>query len=226
LRHNQLNQLKKQQQKEHCPMAMSTTSASAITRSARKLKDLAHDAITLPTTEELYARKVAELHAARRKLDGVVQRQLKLEEANPPKRAAIEAILAEKAEAKALIRRLEDETSLLRSSLDAQKPPRDLTPEQKIRLAASTGHLSVAVDAADADELRQLRQRVNELARREREHRAFGSGPTPEAWLDEHRKAKADLIVAENGRKGPYPRFTAGFQLADLEAARVRRYGK
>ena len=64
-------------------MAMGTESAAALTRASRKLKDLATDAITLPTAQQFYDRKVSELHDAQRKLDGIVKRQIDLEKQQP-----------------------------------------------------------------------------------------------------------------------------------------------
>ena len=50
-------------------MAMSTSSAAALTKTAqRKLKNLASDAIRIPSTQELYARKWAEIDAAKAEL--------------------------------------------------------------------------------------------------------------------------------------------------------------
>ena len=63
---------------------------------ARKLRDLASDAVVLPITEELYQRKCSDLEAAKRKLDGIITRQLKLEENQQRRPADVAAITAEK----------------------------------------------------------------------------------------------------------------------------------
>ena len=52
-------------------MAMDTT--SAISRSARRLKDAAVDAVIIPSTEELLNRESAELRAARDRRDVIAE---------------------------------------------------------------------------------------------------------------------------------------------------------
>ena len=75
-------------------MSMSTTSASALTRASKRLKELGQDAISIPTTQELADRKSSELDAARAKLDAIVRQQLAIKSKKDQRPPA--SLLAEK----------------------------------------------------------------------------------------------------------------------------------
>jgi hypothetical protein len=95
-----------------------------------KLKNLAKDAIVVPSTFELCARKSDELVAAKAKLAKLVEKQLALESGSNRVAREIMPVVAAKAEAKALIQRLERESGILKERLRAESPPERLTPEQ------------------------------------------------------------------------------------------------
>src|SRR4029078_12732865 len=80
-------------------MAMSTS--AALTTAQRKLKNLAVDAISIPTTQELYDRKIAELADAKRRLAEIVARLIKVEAAQQRRTGDTDFLYAERAKAEA-----------------------------------------------------------------------------------------------------------------------------
>jgi hypothetical protein len=114
-------------------MAMSTETASALTRGAKRLKDLATEAISLPSAAELYGRKIGELETAKRRLAEIIRRQIALEQQQPSKRSAtLDAIVVEKRAAEELCDRLSHEAGILKAPLIAARPKPPLTPAQKM----------------------------------------------------------------------------------------------
>jgi hypothetical protein len=110
--------------------------------SARKLKDLAVDAVSVPSAEEIYRRKVEELRAARKWLDGIVTRQIAIEAKRDGK--APQSLLDDKAATLAEIERLERECDLAYHVLPRPAPaPQTLESQRQVR--AEAGHLSVQV---------------------------------------------------------------------------------
>lgn len=109
-------------------MAMSTSSAAALTTAQRKLKNLASDAIKIPSAAEIYKRKVAEIADAKAKLAAIVAKQIQIEEGKSRSTGDTATLLAEKRELKAKLGRLSDEAATLKWQF-APKPK--LSPQQQ-----------------------------------------------------------------------------------------------
>jgi hypothetical protein len=97
---------------------------------ARKLRDLATDAVVLPTKLELYERHCAKLTDAKSKLAAIVARQIQVEKTVNGTKGNTDAIVAEKRAAEATVARLEHEGGLLKQTLIDARPKR-LTPQQQ-----------------------------------------------------------------------------------------------
>lgn len=171
-------------------MPMDTQSASAITRTARKLKSLADN---VPSTEEIHQRRCAELADARARLDAIVKRQLAIEAKQSRSPNDLASILAEKAVANAEISRLSSETSVLKQALIAQKPAPELTPAQKVR-ATMFAPPADNSKVGTAEELRVAREAYNELVREAVIAKATGSAKAAESL--EAKATAARLRVA------------------------------
>ena len=141
-------------------MAMSTQSASALTRGTKRLKDLATDAITIPSAAEIYKRKVAEIEDAKAKLSAIVAKQIRIEKGASRRTGDTEAVLAEKRDLKAQIARLSDEAATIKAQF-APKPK--LSPQQQFladalkfddvfanRPRGTPAHIAEAQTAVDA----------------------------------------------------------------------------
>lgn len=139
---------------------------------ARKLRDLATDAVQIPDTKTVYARKVSELDDARRKYDGIIQRQIEAEKLQPSQRStSLSGILAARADAEALIKRLEGESSVVRAQLDAENPKPILTPAQQ-RQALADGlrrwNPYANVKRGSPEKIAAAREELAALAREEK----------------------------------------------------------
>lgn len=185
-------------------MAMGTESAAALTRASRKLKDLATDAITLPTAQQLYDRKVSELHDAQRKLDGIVKRQIDLEKQQPSQQGGrLETLLREKRDAEALVERLANESGMLKAEIVAKRPKPPLTPQQQIRRdALKWSDPYAGSPRGTAEQIAKARQDVDALVL---EHRLTQpTGQAREGVMEKINAARTKLTVLEGL---PYPEY-------------------
>ena len=165
-------------------MAMSTDNTAALTRASRKLKELASDAISIPSAQELYDRKSAELRHARQKLDGIVKRQIAIEKGKSRSSGDTAAVVAEKVAAEALITRLENEAGLLKQPLIDARPKPPLTPQQQMWADAA---LAVAefdpyhrVKRGTPEQIAAAQQAVDELVHEYRMKQPSGNAGA--AW--------------------------------------------
>jgi hypothetical protein len=101
-----------------------------------KLKSLAKDAISVPSKEELYARKTSEIAAAKSDLGRVVSQIIAAEKPNADRRGYSD-LLAKRASLKAKVERLSREAGLLKGELIAARPQPPLTPLQQLFADAS-----------------------------------------------------------------------------------------
>jgi hypothetical protein len=164
-----------------------------------KLKNLAKDAIVVPSTFELCARKSDELVAAREKLAKLVERQLALESGSNRVARDIQPIAAAKAEARDLVQRLERESGVLKEKLRAESPPEKLTPEQ-VR-AQLTVHVGLPGTGATPEQLAEARAIVDGLVAQY--HRTKINDPLgAERQIPAIEAAKVELDILEGP---PYP---------------------
>jgi hypothetical protein len=201
-------------------MAMSTSSASGLTRGARKIRQLGADAISIPSTEELVRRKAEEIEAARAKHQVIVQRQLQLETGTSRIPSAIAVVVEEKKAALALIERLERESDILVQQLEASKP-RNLTPQQRYWADAFTPQPQTGKwQAATGAEIDAQRGVVDALAAKCRDAKNSGS-PGAEAKLIPDLTAAKVKLVALQGP--PSPPISRWLSKEDLKAALAAR---
>src|SRR5262245_27176056 len=125
-----------------------------------RLKNLLRD----PTPAEKYEGIVAQLQAARRHLDGIVQRQLAAEQWSKGRLLGKvdERLLREKQQATAEVTRLQREADLAYALAQPPAPP--LTEEQRRRIAFTYTPPASTVDAAA---LKAVRDDINRMVARE-----------------------------------------------------------
>jgi hypothetical protein len=178
-------------------MAMNTTSASALTRGARRLKDLATDAIVLPSLEELAARKADELRDARDRLNAIVKRQIAIESGQRRRTGDNTSILAEKAAMIERIEKLQTESGILKEQLRALNPPK-LSPMEQWRREMFAVTLPEQ-KGRTPEQIRAARAEVDRLVERELQGRIHGRNvfnPDPKEAA-ELKKARARLMALE-----------------------------
>jgi hypothetical protein len=201
-------------------MAMSTQSASGLTRGARKLRQLGADAISIPTTADLVRRKAEEIEAARARHAAIVRKQLALETGTSRIPSAIAAVVAEKKAALAVIERLERESDILVQQLEASKP-KNLTERQRYWADAFTPQPQAGKwQAASGAEIDAQRGVVDALAAKCRDAKNSGS-PGAEAKLIPSLTAEKVKLVALQGP--PCPPFSRWLSKEDLKAALAAR---
>jgi hypothetical protein len=173
----------------------------------KKLKDLASDAVVVPTTAELYRRKASDLDAARKKHADIVARQLKIESVQQRRRGDTDAILAERAKSFALIDRLERETEILAHQRHAEKPV-TLTPEQQHWVDAFAVQPQAGRwQAATGEEIDAARAEVDALAKQCREAKHSGSHGAEAKLIPALTEAKVKLVALQGPPAPPYSRW-------------------
>lgn len=180
-------------------MAMPTSSAAALTKTAhRKLKELASDAISVPTTEKLAERKSDELAEARRKLNDIVVRQIKLEQKNGGTSAQIKAVIAEKHAAEALVEKLQNESGILKQQLIAARPKPPLTLQQQFWADAFAASVPPP-SPYSPEEMREAQAAVDRIVHEKKVARFNGDHRAEEALAPAYKEAKLKLDVLSGG---------------------------
>lgn len=197
---------------------MAMSNAAALTKTAqRKLKSLAADAISIPTTEELYARKSEELRDARRRLNDIVKRQIAIETNRSRSAGDNTAILAEKAKATAAVERLENEGGLLKAELVAQRPKPPLTPQQQFWVdALNYSDPYEKCKRGSPEKIAAARKVVDEMVREYRFSPPAG-GNAHDAFAAKLNAARTRLTALEGP---PYPPYHPWASPETLKAAR------
>jgi hypothetical protein len=200
-------------------MAMSKPSASALTSGARRLKTLAADAISVPTTDELYARKCADLEAAKRKLDAVITRQLKVEENQQHRARDVDPIVAEKRAAETTVARLQHEAGVLKQQIIDARPKPPLTPAQQVWADALATQRDPYAGCARGtpEQIASAQRDVDELVR---EYRlTTPTGVARDAWTVKKNAAETRLAALQGP---PYPPHRPWATNETLKAARLK----
>jgi hypothetical protein len=198
-------------------MAMGTDN-TALTRASRKLKELASDTISIPTTAELCDRKSAELADARQALDAIIQRQRELEKDKNRPGSATDSVRAEKEKQLASVARLENESATLEAARQAEKPAPALTPRQQVRADFFNG---LAFDPyakarrGSPEKIAAAQQAVDELVREYRLTQP--SGNARETMTAKLNAARLRLTALEGP---PYPPYMPWASRETLAAAR------
>ena len=204
-------------------MAMSTSSAAALTRTAQnKLKNLASDAIRIPTTQELYARKSAEITEAKRKLDATISRLIALEKEQPSRRGGYDELLAAKARQEATIERLCSEGGILKQGLIDARPKPPLTPRQKLWMDSLP---VLPVSPYTKDEMQAAKDEVERIVQQKRMARFNGDRHAEEALAPAYKEAKLKLDVLCGGYRGEWPPYMP-YATRDDMAVALKKWGK
>jgi hypothetical protein len=189
---------------------------------ARKLRDLATDAVVLPTKRDLYQRKCADLDAAKAELARTVARVLEQEKIQQTsQRRGYAELLALKAAQEAKVERLSHEGGLLKQALIDSRPQPPLSPQQQ--------HWADAFDAAanfDPYEKcgrgtpEQIAKAQADLDKLNLEYRLNQpSGNAREAWSLKKDAAETRLAALQGP---PYPPHRPFATNEELKAARLK----
>jgi hypothetical protein len=152
------------------------------------------------TISNLAERKGAEIVEARRKLDAIVARQIKIESSHSRSSVDTDAILLEKQQQLNVITRLESESALLEGQVQSSRPPR-LSPEQQWRREMFS-RPAPEHRGGTPEQIRNARRELDGLLREYRALAFDGSRPIADAKLGATiNRARLKLAVLE----GPYP---------------------
>jgi hypothetical protein len=197
-------------------MSISTASAAAKT-AHRKLKSLASDAISVPSLDELHARKSDALHDAQRKLADIIARQIKIETGTSRQAGDVRAIVEAKQAAAAEVARLSSECGALRDQQRARQPKTPLTAEQQVRYDATVWTFDPHAKAkrGTREQIAAARAAVAELGREERLGNLQGSAR--DAFMVRLNAARTRLMALQGP---PYPAYRPWASDATLAAAR------
>jgi hypothetical protein len=173
----------------------------------KKLKDLATDAVVVPTTAELYRRKATELDTARQKHAGIVARQIKMESLQQRRPSDTAAILAERAKSLALIDRLERDTEILAQQRHAEKPIA-LTPQQQVWADAFAVQPQAGRwQSATKQEIAAAQAEADALAKQCREARQSGTLGAEAKLIPSLTAAKVRLVALQGPPSPPFSRW-------------------
>jgi hypothetical protein len=116
-------------------MAMDTQAASAITRGAKRLKNIASDAVTIPSIEEIYKRKAEEIAAAKVQLANTVARVIEQEKIQQrSQRRGYPELMAAKVAQEQKVARLCNEAGIIKAQIIAARPKKPvLTPAEQMQ---------------------------------------------------------------------------------------------
>lgn len=202
---------------------MAINPSAALTTARRKLKDLAADAVSIPSTQELYARKKQELRDAHRKLSTIVERQIAIEKNTSRRTGDTTAVLTEKAATLDLIERLSSEAGVLNAQIQAAKPKPPLTPQQQVRYDMVVWPPAQAPwKTGSSEQIAQARRELDEIVRQRRQACFDGGSSRAEAkFMPAYKEAALKLHVLE----GHFPSYMPYETRADVTAA-IETWGR
>jgi hypothetical protein len=200
-------------------MALTSPSTSSLTRGAKRLKQLGSDAISIPSTQELYDRKCADLAQAKQKLASIVARQIQAEKTVNGKTGYVAPILAEKAAAKATVARLENECGLLKGEIVAARPAKPLSAWAQAWSDAASHDPYAHIERGSAEQIASAQADVDALVR-DNKINPPTMGSANEVWSAKYRAAHLRLAVLQGL---PYSARTLRFfTREELAAARAK----
>jgi hypothetical protein len=202
-------------------MTMSTSSAGALTRSAKKLKDLAVDTVKIPSPSELLARKTDEIATLKQKLAALVAKQIAVEKNPQHQSRDIAAIVVEKRLVAATISRLENEAGILKGQVVASRPQAPLAPRAQLWVDA------LPVPPPSPYTKAEMRAARAELDAVVAQKRAAAWNPREvEALAPAYKEAKLKVDVLSGGHRGEWPARIAAYATREDMAAALKKWGK
>jgi chromosome segregation ATPase len=183
---------------------------------ARKLKDLAADKITVPSTEEMLSRRAADIAEAKANLANIGAGITKIEANTQRKHGDTDKLYAERAKAKALVERLQNEAGLLKDQLRAAKPEK-LTAWGEAWAEAAAHDPYAHIERGSAEKIAEAQAHLDNLIV---EYRlTTPTGAALDAWTARKHAARTRL---EALRGAPYPAHRPWASDETLKAARLK----
>jgi hypothetical protein len=184
---------------------------------ARKLKDLAVDSVVLPSPDELYRRKCADVAEAKQKLASIVASIIKTEANTQRRHGDTDALYAERTRAKALVERLQNEAGLLKEQIISERPaPAKSTWGQAWSDAAAHDPYR-HVERGSAAQIAEAQAELDALV--EEYRRAQPTGNARDAWAVRKAAARTRLAALQGP---PYPQHRPWASDETLKAARAK----
>jgi hypothetical protein len=181
-------------------MTMSTSSAGALTRSAKKLKDLATDAVVLPTPETLYQRKIDEIATTKAELARVVSQIIAAEKEPNSRRPGYADLLAKRQALKEKIDQASREAGLAKEAIAAARPKAPL-PAAKQMWADSLP--APTPSPFSKEEMRAAKAELDAVVAKKRA--AAWNPREVEALAPAYKEARLKLDFLSGGYQGSWP---------------------
>ena len=168
----------------------------------KKLRDLATDAVVLPTREDLYRRKCAHIDAAKAELARTVARVIEAEKMQPSQRRGYAELMASKSAQEEKVERLCREAGMVKQQLVDARPKPPLTPSQQIWADLIPAPTQCPYSAADMAEANADLERITADMRMAR----FNGATAQEVSLmPAYREARIKVAVMAGGHAGQWP---------------------
>jgi hypothetical protein len=184
---------------------------------AKRLKDLASDAVSIPTPDELYRRKCADLTEAKTKLADLVARQIKIEANQQRRTGDTDSIVTEKRLVEAKIARLENEGGLLKQQIIAARPAKPMTAWGQAWHDAASHDPYAHIERGSAEQIAAAQAELDALIREYRLNTPTGAAR--DAWSVRKAAARTRLEALKGP---PYPAHRPWATNEALKAARAK----
>jgi hypothetical protein len=197
-------------------MAMPKPSTSSLTRGAKRLKQLGADAISIPSTQELYERHCAKLTDAKAKLAAIVARQIQAEKPVNGTKGNAAPIVAEKRVAEETVARLEREGGLLKAQLVAARPAKPLSAWAQAWSDAASHDPYAHIERGTPEQIAEAQADLDKL---NLEYKlTTPTGAARDAWSVRKNAARTRLAALQGP---PYPERRP-WTNEELKAARLK----
>jgi hypothetical protein len=186
---------------------------------ARKLKDLAVDSVVLPSPDELYRRKCADVAEAKAKLADLIARQLKIESATSRRSGDTDAVVVEKRAIETKIERLSTEAEMIKQQIE--RPATPLSDRQEAwaqAWSAAASHDAYRhVERGSAAQIAEAQAELDALVV---EYRlTTPTGAALDKWAAKKNAAETRLAALQGP---PYPVHRPWASAETLKAARAK----
>jgi hypothetical protein len=164
-----------------------------------KLKSLAKDAISVPSTEELYARKTSEIAAAKSDLAKVVA-SIVAAEKDPNAHRRTHELHIKRVDLKAKIERLSREAGLIKAEVVAARPQPPLTPRQQLMVDSLP---APTPSPYSKEECAEAQAELDAVVQKKRA--AMWNPREVEALAPAYKEARLKLDFLSGGYQGQWP---------------------
>jgi chromosome segregation ATPase len=180
---------------------------------AKRLKDLASDAVSIPTPDELYRRKCADITEAKQKLSALVSRQLKIESTQQRRTGDTDAVVREKRDLKEKLERLQTEAEMIKQQIE--RPAKPMTAWGQAWVEAASHDPYSRVERGTPEQIAEAQAALDALVR---EYKLTApSGAARDAWAVRKAAARTRLEALKGP---PYPAHRPWATNEALAAAR------